>query len=138
PARRLNLGDVEPSHGYWPDATVSKAGAVVFTASTASHPREIYLLSSVEATPRQLTHFNDAIAGLELGRTERVTWKNEEFDEDGVVTYPPDFQPAKKYPLVVYIHGGPRSASTTAFSQLPQEFAAEGWIVFSPNYRGSD
>jgi dipeptidyl aminopeptidase/acylaminoacyl peptidase len=37
-----------------------------------------------------------------------------------------------------YIHGGPRAASTTAFSPLPQVLAAQGWVVFQPNYRGSD
>ena len=40
--------------------------------------------------------------------------------------------------MVVYIHGGPRSTSTTGFAYLPQVLAAQGWVVFSPNYRGSD
>jgi dipeptidyl aminopeptidase/acylaminoacyl peptidase len=57
---------------------------------------------------------------------------------DGVVTYPPGFDRQKKYPLVLYIHGGPRSASKDAFSSKPQLFAAQGWVVFEPNYRGSD
>src|SRR5205085_5314229 len=90
------------------------------------------------ASPKRLTSLNSAFASLQLGRSERVTWTNEGFDEDGVVTYPPDFDASKKYPLVVYIHGGPRASSTTGFAYLPQVFAAQDWIVFQPNYRGSD
>src|SRR5258707_11025887 len=57
---------------------------------------------------------------------------------DGVVTYPPGFAAGKKYPMVLYIHGGPRSASKQAFSSRAQLLAAQDWVVFEPNYRGSD
>jgi len=136
--RRLDLGDVEPAHGFWPDAFVARNGAIAFTGTTPSHPRELWVLSSIDANPRQLTHFNDWVSSKELGRAERITWKFEGMDEDGVVITPPGFDPAKKYPLVVYIHGGPRSASTTGFASLVQSLAAQNWMVFSPNYRGSD
>ena len=95
-------------------------------------------MSSVDAKPRKLTSFNDWVNGLEMGNNERVTWKNDNFDEDGVVTYPPDFQPNRKYPLVLLIHGGPQASSIRAFSVAAQAMAARGWLVFSPNYRGSD
>jgi dipeptidyl aminopeptidase/acylaminoacyl peptidase len=86
-----------------------------------------------------LTEYNKAIAGLELGKTETVKWAGPDgFTNDGVVTYPPDFAAGRKYPLVFYIHGGPRSASKDAFSNYAQLFAARGWVVFEPNYRGSD
>ena len=137
-ARRLDLGELDPTHGYWPDASVSANGVMAFTASTPTHPRELYVLTSLDAKPRQLTHLNDFVAERQLGRTEVLTWKNDGFDFNGIVTYPPDFDASKKYPLVLYIHGGPRSASLTAFSTIPQLFAANDWIVFQPNYRGSD
>ena len=136
--RKLDLGDVDPTHGFWPDASVSRGGVIAFTASTPSHPREIYVLSSVDAKPRQLTHFNDWIADRQLGKSEVIVWKSDGMDINGIVTYPPDFDASKKYPLVVYIHGGPRSASTTSFSMIAQSLAAQGWVVFQPNYRGSD
>ncbi|HSP15326.1 MAG TPA: S9 family peptidase, partial [Thermoanaerobaculia bacterium] len=136
--RKLDLGDIDPSHGFWPDATVSRMGAIAFTASTPSHPREIYVLSSIDAKPRQLTHLNDWVADRQLGKSEVITWRNDGFDMNGIVTYPPAFDSTKKYPLVVFIHGGPRSASTTGFSPYPQSFAAQGWVVLQPNYRGSD
>src|SRR5438067_12559974 len=138
-AGRINMGDVEPYFSYWIDVSIAKNGAVAFTGSTPSHPRELYVMSSIESAPRQLTHINDAaVAGKELGRTEAIAWKNEGFNEDGVVTYPPGFEAAKKYPLVLYIHGGPRSSSGVGFATIPQSLAAKGWIVFQPNYRGSD
>ncbi|PYQ16013.1 MAG: hypothetical protein DMF80_06840 [Acidobacteria bacterium] len=138
PPRRLALGEVEPTWSFWIDASVSKTGAIAFTGSTPSHPRELYYMESAGRSPRALTRFNDAIAAMSLGRSEPISWTFEGMDEDGVVVYPPGFEASRRYPLVVYIHGGPRAASTTAFSPLPQVLAAQGWVVFQPNYRGSD
>ncbi|MGZ8832482.1 MAG: S9 family peptidase [Thermoanaerobaculia bacterium] len=137
-ARKLDLGDVQPWTGFWIDANVSRNGAIAFTGTTWDRPRELYYLDSPQSKPRRLTNFNDRFPQLELGRVERITWKNDGFDQDGVLITPPGFDPTKKYPLVVYIHGGPRSSSTTGFAFLPQIFAAQGWVVFQPNYRGSD
>ena len=52
--------------------------------------------------------------------------------------YPPNFSNDKKYPLVLLVHPGPNAASTTAFSMLSRLIAARGYVVFEPNYRGSD
>lgn len=137
-ARRLDLGELDPTHGFWPDASVSKSGVIAFTAASPSHPRELYVLASLDARPRQLTHFNDWVSERQLGRSEVVSWKSDGMEMNGILTYPPDFDATKKTPLVLYIHGGPRSASTTGFSTIPQSLAARGWVVFQPNYRGSD
>ncbi len=134
---RLDLGDVDPTHGFWPDASVAASGVIAFTGSTDSHPRELYVVEN-GGKPRQLTHFNDWISERQIGKSDVLTWKSDGMDLDGIVTYPPDFDSAKKYPLVLYIHGGPRSSSTTSFSTIPQSLAARGWVVFQPNYRGSD
>src|SRR5213078_781966 len=112
--------------------------SLALTGSESDRPAELYYLASPDAKAERLTDFNGAVAALELGRSETVRWDNEGFHIDGVVTYPPDFAPAKKYPLVLYIHGGPRSASKQAFSSRAQLLAARGWVVFEPNYRGSD
>jgi dipeptidyl aminopeptidase/acylaminoacyl peptidase len=55
-----------------------------------------------------------------------------------VLVAPPNWHKGMRAPLVLYIHGGPTSSSTTAFSGFPQVLAAHGWFVFEPNYRGSD
>jgi dipeptidyl aminopeptidase/acylaminoacyl peptidase len=66
------------------------------------------------------------------------TWKSDEFTPNGILTFPPDFDPTKKYPLVLEPHGGPRSTSKELFNSSAQLKAAHGYIVFQPNYRGSD
>ena len=136
--RRLDLGDVDPTFAFWIDAAIAPNGAIAFTGTTAQHPRELYILDSPASKPRRLTDFNRELAALELGRVETIRWQNEGFEENGVLVYPPGFDSAKKYPLVLYIHGGPRAATTEGFAILPQELAANDWIVFQPNYRGSD
>jgi len=96
-------------------------------------------MSSATAPPRRLTSLNDEVmASLELGNIERFTWTSDGFNEDGIVVYPPDFQPDRKYPLVLYIHGGPQAASTRTFSMLAATLRRARLVVFSPNYRGSD
>jgi dipeptidyl aminopeptidase/acylaminoacyl peptidase len=86
-----------------------------------------------------LTGYNDALAARTLGRSRTITWRSADgFPVTGVLTEPVGFTPGRRYPLVVVIHGGPTSTSTDGFSALPQLMSARGWLVFQPNYRGSD
>ena len=137
-ARRLDLGDVQPVQGYWLDGSVSRTGAIAFAGSEPNHPRELYYMPSPSDKPQRLTTYNDAIAAYDLGKVQSVAWTFEGHAEDGVVTYPPEYSPAKTYPLVLVIHGGPNSASLRSFDAFAQTLAARGWLVFEPNYRGSD
>ena len=138
PARRVPLGKIVPASAFWVDAAVGHKGEIAFTGSEPLHPAELYYLPSATGSATRLTDFNREVAALELGKTETVEWDFEGFHEDGVVTYPPDFTASRKYPLVLYVHGGPRAASKEAFSSRAQLLAAQGWVVFEPNYRGSD
>lgn len=135
--RELDLGDLNASA-----ASVSRTGEIAFIASGAKLPTELYLMRSAFAKPRRLTHFNEYFEALRLGSVARIRWRNDGFDENGVLTYPPDFVAGKKYPLVLQIHGWPQYASQEAFDTdypgLTQLFAAHGFVVFEPNYRGSD
>jgi dipeptidyl aminopeptidase/acylaminoacyl peptidase len=137
-AQRLDLGDVSPASSFWVDANVGRDGAIAFVGSTPTRPAELYYLSSASAAPRRLTDLNAETAALALGRTEVLEWKSDGFTHNGIVTYPVDFQPGRKYPLVLVVHGGPRAASLQTFAAQAQLFAARGWVVFQPNYRGSD
>src|SRR5574337_763739 len=133
-ARLLNLGDVNADSAI----SVSGTGAIAFIGSTAMHPDELYVLDSANAQPRRLTDVNAFVDKLSLGRTESIEWRGPNgFHEDGVLTYPVGYQPGRKYPLVLVIHGGPEGASTVRFSPLPQLLTAAGFLVFQPNYRGS-
>jgi dipeptidyl aminopeptidase/acylaminoacyl peptidase len=139
PARRLDTGDLVINGAFGYDITVAKkTGAILFTATTPDRPSELYVMDTPAAKPRKLTNFNAWIDEVALGKFERVTWKSDEWEPDGIVTLPPNFDPSKKYPLVLVIHGGPTASSKMSFSAMPQLMAAEGWVVFQPNYRGSD
>jgi len=138
-AKRLDLGKVSPSWLYWVDCHVGRKGGIAFTGSEPRRPTELYYMASPMDTPKRLTDFNKDAAALDLANVESISWKGpDDFAEDGVVTFPPGFSAKKKYPLVLVIHGGPTSASAETFSALNQVIASHGYIVFSPNYRGSD
>jgi dipeptidyl aminopeptidase/acylaminoacyl peptidase len=139
PARRIPLGKIAVAGSFWMDISVASTGEMAFAGSEPLHPPEVYYLPSASGPVKRLTDFNQAVAALELGKTETVEWDGPNgFRDDGVVTYPPDFAPGRKYPLVLYVHGGPRSASKESFSSRAQLLAAKGWVIFEPNYRGSD
>jgi len=138
-AHRVPLGKACPSSAFWVDVAMGRSGEIAFTGSEPQHPAELYYLPSSSGPVKRLTDFNQEVASLDLGKTETIDWEGPNgFHMDGVVTYPPDFAPNRKYPLVLYVHGGPRSASKEVFSARAQLLAANGWIIFEPNYRGSD
>src|SRR5260370_39649505 len=118
---------------------MGRNGEIAFSGSEPQHPAELYYLPSATGPVKRLTDFNQEVASLDLGKTETINWEGRDgFDMDGVVTYPADFAPNRKYPLVLYVPGGRRSASKEVFSARAQLLAANGWIIFEPNYRGSD
>lgn len=135
-AKRVDLGGgvLAPQSAV----SIGPNGEIAFIASTRANPAEVYWKSNIDAPVSTLTHLNTGLAAVALGRTERLLWKSDAYELDGVITYPPDFDPSKKYPLVLDIHGGPTGASREGFSPRPQLLAAQGWVVFEPNYRGSD
>ena len=143
PAKKLDLGSVTPITGYWLDANVGPRAEIAFSGSEPHHPAEIYLLASAASKPRRLTNFNADFDSLRLGNSEVVTWQSPDaapknWTENGILTFPPNYKSGKKLPLVLYIHGGPTSSSKNTFSIFAQLLAAQGWLVFEPNYRGSD
>jgi dipeptidyl aminopeptidase/acylaminoacyl peptidase len=138
-SERIPLEGVMPTNGYWLDLAVGAGGEIVFVGQTKSDPYELYLIAPGSRTATAITHENAALSDLSLARTETVTWKGPgNRTLDGVLTYPGDYQQGRRYPLVLLVHGGPNSASRERFSLLPQVMAAHGWMVFEPNYRGSD
>jgi len=112
---------------------------MAFIASAPDRPNELFWRESATGTPERLTDFNAHIAAMDLGRVETVEWDGPDgFRMNGVLTYPPGFATGGQYPLVLYIHGGPTASSKESFSTRAQLLAAQGWLVFEPNYRGSD
>jgi dipeptidyl aminopeptidase/acylaminoacyl peptidase len=72
-----------------------------------------------------------------LGTQKVITWKSDDFTIDGILTLPPKEVARPPYKLVVYPHGGPHSRSTLGFDFTVQVFAANGYAVLQPNFRGS-
>ena len=132
-AETLDLGDIMPR-----SFSLSKGGAIALVGVTPTHLSELYVMDSLHGKPRLLTHLNDFTDKLTLGKSQAVDWTSDDgFKADGILTYPADFVQGKKYPLVLVIHGGPEGGSVLGFSALPQLLAADGYLVFEPNYRGS-
>jgi len=118
---------------------INNNGEITLVASYGNQPAEIFYLKDYKSKPVQLTTYNDAFKNMKLGKTETIEWKTDlNITTNGVVTYPPNFSSKKKYPLVLVIHGGPTSSSMERFNAVNQEMARNGWIVFQPNYRGSN
>ena len=133
-ARQLDLAGVEIAG----QPSVSSTGEIAFIGRTSSHADELYVMASTAGKPRRLTDLNAFLDDLALGRTDAIDWHGPDgIHEDGVLTYPPNYRPGRRYPLVLLIHGGPEGASTVRFQPLAQLIAAADFIVFQPNYRGS-
>ena len=125
--------------GVHPDAPkISDSGTIVFIGQESERPAEIYSMQVGKWQPKRLTDFNAELDAKTTGDVETVSWSGPDgFEQNGVLIYPPGYEEGRKYPLVLVIHGGPMGASVEAFSLTRQLMAAQGWLVFSPNYRGS-
>lgn len=127
-AHMLTMGDM------------SKSGVVVGTRSTVDRPTDI--MSVDVRTPdriRMLTNVNgDLLAGKQLATTEEVWYASVDgYRIQGWIVKPPDFDPSKKYPLMLEIHGGPHSMYNVGFSFARQDHAANGYVLLYTNPRGS-
>lgn len=86
---------------------------------------------------QQVTHDNAGLKPL-WGEAKNVHWTNDGLSVQGWLLYPQNFDPAKRYPFVVYVHGGPASACTASWPSLASgPLAAAGYFVLCPNPRGS-
>jgi dipeptidyl aminopeptidase/acylaminoacyl peptidase len=103
---------------------------------------EIYSSDLPATSPTPLTHAGEQLKGFDTARREVVQWKSGDGTPiEGVVYKPADFDPHKKYPLLVVIHGGPTGIDMpmiNADRYYPMErFVAKGALILRPNYRGS-
>lgn len=118
--------------------TAAKNGQIAVTYSSPSEPKDVVTFTPGGAV-RKLTNANAGLlAARSIGKVEEITWKS--FDGramQGWLIYPPDFNPAKKYPLFLDIHGGPHAMYGVEFNQQMQIFAGRGFVVFYANPRGS-
>ncbi len=117
--------------------SMARNHTLALVRSSFEHPPEVWAGRLDDL--RQITHLNDGLKPL-WGKAENIEWTNEGFHVQGWLLYPHDYDPAKKYPLIVQVHGGPSAAVTprwpgVGYGGVP--FSALGYFVFMPNPRGS-
>ena len=114
------------------------AAKIAMVISTPTQLGDLYVAEGA-GTPKKLTTFNDALFNS-LTLTEPEEFWYSSFDGrkiQGWIQKPPAFDPSRKYPLVVQIHGGPHSAYGNTFTHEFQWMAAKGYVVLYTNPRGS-
>jgi dipeptidyl aminopeptidase/acylaminoacyl peptidase len=120
------------------DFSVSKNGIVALTSGDPLHPNQIAVASG--ARVRRLTQLSSSLLDSKvLGQVQKLPVRSE-YDQrpiDAWMVTPPDYDPARKYPLILEIHGGPFSAYGPQFSTDDQLYAAHGYVVVYSNPRGS-
>ena len=119
--------------------SVADDGSVALNQTRPDMPGELAV--SVEGgSPRRITSLNDdLLANRTLGEVEEIWWESS-FDGrpvQGWIVKPPDFDPGRRYPLILEIHGGPVSNYGDRFSAEMQLLASAGYVVLYPNPRGS-
>ncbi|MFN1835298.1 S9 family peptidase [Balneola sp. MJW-20] len=103
---------------------------------------EVYLADMIETRIDRLTDFNDQLSGWNITKSEVVSWESRDGATiEGVLHKPHDYDPDKKYPLLVAIHGGPTGISVPspvpAYVYPIVQWVNKGALVLQPNYRGS-
>jgi len=113
---------------------------MIVTRTDMNHATELYSVSLTDGSMKQITHVNDEkYNSLKLSKIERRYVKTTDNKQMLVwVIFPPDFDPAKKYPTLLYCQGGPQSALSQfySFRWNFQVMAAQGYIIVAPNRRG--
>jgi dipeptidyl aminopeptidase/acylaminoacyl peptidase len=121
-------------------ATIGKGQPFAVTSSSFEKAPEVYVGELKQgAKLTQVTHVNDALKPS-WGKAESIEWTNDGFRIQGWLMLPAQYDPAKKYPLVVMVHGGPSSAvlprwPSAGFGGAP--LSAMDYFVLEPNPRGS-
>lgn len=121
------------------DFAVAGDGTIAFAAGTAQRPADVHVRSR-RGDVRRLTDLNANLLGKRaLGQVHEIVYEStvDGTPIQGWYLTPPDFDPDQDYPLILEIHGGPHLAYGPHFSAEMQRYAAEGYVVFYDNHRGS-
>ena len=141
----LDLHGIFPTMGFH----VAAAGYIGFAGANAEAFPEAYLAKparrGAQWQVKRVTGFGRAVEGWDLGTVETIRWTSKDGTEiEGVLRKPADFDPAKKYPLVFVVHGGPMGFSEDYLLTYDDkayypavQFVNKGVLVLKPNYRGS-
>lgn len=135
-----HVGSGQSSYAGGTSFSVAKNGTYAVPYDTPSDAGDIAAAMKSDAKPRVLTALNQQLfMQKKLGAVEEF-WFESSVDKrkvEGWIVKPPDFDPAKKYPLILEIHGGPFANYGDRFDSIKQVWAAKGYVVLYVNPRGS-
>jgi dipeptidyl aminopeptidase/acylaminoacyl peptidase len=134
-----------PQHAlFWHFSLRRDGRQVAFVAAGAGAYGEVAVSDLPAFAPRKLTRLGEQLKPFRLASREVVAWKSVDGTPlEGVLVKPPGFDPARKYPLLVVVHGGPAAVDWTIleydryYFYPVEQFAAKGAVILRPNYRGS-
>ncbi len=115
-------------------------GLFAYTHSTPDHPADVVVAKRGSKQTKTVTHLNDDLFEQRQLATVEEFWFKSSLDERKIQSWivkPPNFDPAKKHPLILEIHGGPFANYGDRFSSELQYYAAAGYVVLYVNPRGS-
>jgi dipeptidyl aminopeptidase/acylaminoacyl peptidase len=122
---------------------VGSGTAVAMVIQRPDGPPEVFALTPGVSGLTQISHANDQMAKMPVGKTEVIKWKSKDGrDIEGLLTYPIGYQTGAKIPLILNVHGGPAGVFTQSYiggrGVYPlATFAARGYAILRPNPRGS-
>jgi dipeptidyl aminopeptidase/acylaminoacyl peptidase len=125
----------------------SETGYFLLTLQDPTAPNDYYLARPQTIGQRarwaRVSDANPQVKGFQLADFETVRWKSSDgHTVEGILMKPVGYEPGKKYPLIVQLHGGPAAADMNGFygthGSYVHIFAAHGYAILKPNYRGSD
>ena len=125
---------------YLSGLSIAKNGQVASICSTFHNPGYLaaYSLNAPGNIRRLIDVNEDVLVNVKLGEVEELWFKSPDgLDLQGWLIKPAEFEPNKKYPLLLWIHGGPWSMYSVRFNWAWQNFAAKGYAVLYMNPRGS-
>ncbi len=128
---------------HWPRFSRARDGTVALALESADHPRDVWIAraGSDELVWKQLTHLHPQAVEIEVGETSGHEWVGADgWKMQGLLIKPVGYDPSRRYPLVMWVHGGPTGVSGANYYAAKfwnQLFASQGYAVFLPNYRGS-
>lgn len=135
-----NLGAGTSAYGSGASFSVAKSGTFALTYTRPDLPGEVAIGNYRGGDAKVVTNVNEGLLrGRKLGQVEQISYASSKDERkiQGWVIKPPDFDPKKKYPLILEIHGGPFANYGDRFDLEKQLMAARGYVVLYVNPRGS-
>ena len=130
-------------HALVPTSWSTVSGRHVFMIDEPTRIGDVWTWTTGDAAPKRVTGIYDYLdREFALPRQERIEWKGIDGARvEGVLTYPIDYKPGTRYPLIVQLHGGPEASDRfgwgSIFFYYQPAWAARGYAILRPNYRGS-